>query len=213
MRQPPIPKIYHIVHVNRLPSIVECDCLWCDKKVVQQQLPGSTIGLNTIKSRRLHELTLRSYPDLYVGDCVPFYFCPRSIMLYMIYQANSPELIYKEGQESIIHLEANLYDVVNWANENHIRWAFTTSNAGSRYFDDFNTLSKLSEINWDAVYTRNWGDCKLGKQAEFLIEHSFPWFLVSFIGVYSAKIFQEVQKILVKSSHIPIIEIKQEWYY
>lgn len=180
MPQPLNPKIYHILHVNRLPSIVECKCLWCDKEVIRQKLPGSTIGLNTIKSRRLNELTLRNYPDLYVGDCVPFYFCPRCIMLYMIYQANSPELIYKGGQESIIHLEANLHDVVNWANENDMRWAFTTSNAGSRYFDDFNTLSKLSEINWEAINARNCSDCKLGKQTEFLIEHSLPWFLVFF---------------------------------
>ena len=86
------PKIYHIVHVDRLPSIIEDGCLWCDAEILRRAPRGTTIGMTGIKQRRLYELTLNSHPDLYVGDCVPFYFCPRSIMLYLINQANHPDL-------------------------------------------------------------------------------------------------------------------------
>src|SRR3990170_3248836 len=98
MSIPDAPKIYHIIHVDRLPSIIEEGWLWCDAEVVQRQPPGSTIGMDGIKRRRLNELTLSSHPGLHVGDCVPFYFCPRSIMLYLIYQANHIELDYRGGQ-------------------------------------------------------------------------------------------------------------------
>lgn len=77
--------------------------LLCDAKIIAQNAIGTTIGMNTIKQRRLTELTLSSYPDLFVGQCVPFYFCPRSIMLYVIHRADSEELAYKGGQEPIIH--------------------------------------------------------------------------------------------------------------
>ena len=62
------PKLYHIVHVDKLPSIIADNCfLWCDAEVVRRSLPGTTIGMNSIKQRRLNELTLTSHPGLRVG--------------------------------------------------------------------------------------------------------------------------------------------------
>ena len=87
---PDEPKIYHIVHVDRLASIVADGRLRCDAEIARTGAPGTTIGMNDIKRRRLTK-TLNSHPGLYVGDCVPFYFCPRSIMLYVIYMGNHPE--------------------------------------------------------------------------------------------------------------------------
>jgi hypothetical protein len=109
---PQQPKIYHIVHVDRLPSIVADGHLWCDAEIERRAPPGTMIGMNSIKARRLHELRLNSHPDLHVGDCVPFYFCPRSVMLYLIYQGNHPELGYRGGQGPILHLEADLHATV-----------------------------------------------------------------------------------------------------
>ena len=97
-RPPAHPKIYHIVHVDRLASIVADGCLLCDAEIARREPVGTTIGMNHIKQRRLTELSLQSYPDLYVGACVPFYFCPRSVMLYVINQANDEQLSYRGGQ-------------------------------------------------------------------------------------------------------------------
>ena len=86
MTVPAQPKIYHIAHVDRLPSILADQFLWCDREVQRREPVGTTIGMNGIKQRRLNEIRLSSHPNLYVGDCVPFYFCPRSVMLYLINQ-------------------------------------------------------------------------------------------------------------------------------
>ncbi len=53
--------------------------------------------MSSIKKRRL-KLPLTSHPNLFVGECVPFYFCPRSVMLCMIYRANHTELPYPVGK-------------------------------------------------------------------------------------------------------------------
>ena len=143
---PPVPtepKIYHIVHIDRLASIINDGYLWCDAEITKRSPEGTTIGMGGIKHRRLNELTLNSHPNLHVGDCVPFYFCPRSVMLYVIYQANKDELSYKGGQDPIIHLEADLRQTVKWAKKNNLRWAFTLSNAGSYYFEDRRDLANL----------------------------------------------------------------------
>ena len=206
------PKIYHIVHVDRLTSISADGCLWCDAKIEQRAPPGTMIGMNSIKQRRLNT-TLNSHPDLHVGDCVPFYFCPRSVMLYVIHMANYPGLVYRGGQEPIVHLEADLHEAVAWANRNGLRWAFTLSNAGSGYFEDRCDLAQLKEIDWDAVQATVWRNCKEDKQAEFLIENSFPWELVRRVGVHSPQVDRQVSAAIQLSAHRPQIEIKPDWYY
>jgi hypothetical protein len=213
MTVPSQPKIYHIVHIDRLASIIADGCLWCDAEIHRRNPPGTAIGMENIKERRLRK-TLASYPQLHVGDCVPFYFCPRSIMLYLFAQNNHYELTYHGGQEAIIHLEADLHAVVAWAQENNRHWAFTLSNAGSKYFEDRSDLKHLHEINWDAVCATDWREqsMKEGKQAEFLFEHSFPWHLVERVGVCSQKIYNQVTGII-SGGHRPQIEIHREWYY
>jgi hypothetical protein len=219
MTVPAKPKIYHIVHMDRLPSIIADGCLWCEAEVLRREPPGTTIGMNDIKQRRLKKLTLTSHRDSHVGDYVPFYFCPRSVMLYVIHQANHPELIYRGGQGPIVHMEAGLRASVAWAQQNNQRWAFTLSNAGSYYFEDRCDLTQLDEINWEAVQAQWWSGAGIapsvseGKQAEFLLEHHFPWHLVERIGVSSQEVYQQVANALPAGGHRPQVEIRQEWYY
>ncbi len=213
MSVPARPKLYHIAHVDRLPSIVADQCLWCDREVVRRAPAGTTIGMNSIKQRRLNELRLTSHPTLFVGDCVPFYFCPRSVMLYLISQGNHPELAYRGGQGPIVHFEADLHAVVAWADAQPRRWAFTLSNAGARYFEDRSSLDQLGEIDWNAVQARDWRQCKDGKQAEFLLELSFPWHLVERIGVQSRATYASALNALPAHGHRPPVEMRPEWYY
>lgn len=218
MTIPTNPKIYHIVHVDRLSSILSDGSLLCDAEINRREREGSIIGIENIKRRRLTS-KLTSHPNLHVGDCVPFYFCPRSIMLYLIYTKNHPNLSYRGGQTPIIHLESDLYKVIEVANRNKQRWAFTLSNAGTVFFEDRSDLLKLNEINWIAVQSDRWSgnnvlpSIKEGKQAEFLLEHSLRWNLVDRIVVYSQEIYDTVKEKLSIDSHCPLIEIKRNWYY
>jgi hypothetical protein len=218
MPVPAKPKLYHIVHVDRLASIIEDKQLWSDAQMIQRQGAGTTIGMSSIKERRLR-LPVSCRPGLRVGECVPFYFCPRSIMLFLIHCANHPELTYKGGQGPIVHLELAMHEVITWAERQGRKWAFTTSNAGAYYFEDRCDLSQLDEINWDAVATHRWAgsgipqSTKEGKQAEFLVENSVPWNLVQRIGVHSQGTAQQVAQAMNQATHRPRVEITRNWYY
>ena len=212
---PPAPKLYHIVHVDRLPSIVADGGLLCDAALQAQPRPGTTIGMNTIKQRRLIN-PLKCHPGLNVGGCVPFCFCPRSVMLYVIHKANHCDLAYRGGQNLIVHLEADLRGTVDWAERNGRRWAFTLSNAGSWYFQDRCDLTRLDEIDWDAVEAKDgWCDpgIKKSKQAEFLVERFFSWTLVQRVGVRTIEARDRAAEALRAAAHQPDVTVRQEWYY
>ena len=212
MPVPVNPRIYHICHVDRLPSVVAESGLLCDAEAARRRMRGTTIGMSGVKQRRLLS-PLGSHADLRVGDCVPFYFCPRSIMLYVIHMANHEALAYRGGQDPIIHLEADLRRTVAWAEKHDQRWAFTLSNAGAKYFEDRSDLARLHEIDWVAVKAQDRREHKDGKQAEFLIERRFPWTLVERIGVLSQQVCRRVSAALGVAAHKPRVEIVGRWYY
>ncbi len=212
MPPPADPRIYHIVHVDRLASIIADGALLSDVTLQSTPRPGTTIGMSEIKQQRLTN-PVKCRPGLSVGECVPFYFCPRSVMLYVIHKANRAGLEYRGGQGSIVHLEAGLHDAVAWAEQQERQWAFTLSNAGSSYFEDRCDLENLDEVDWAAVEATSWSHCKEGKQAEFLIERSFPWTLFRRVGVRSTNIREQALAAMQASEHQPAVEIKPEWYY
>ncbi len=209
---PARPKIYHIVHVDLLPSIVAAGGLLSDSAMSAAGDVGTTIGMPHIKERRLRK-ALSSHPDLHVGDCVPFYFCPRSVMLYVISRRTSQDLPYRGGQDPIVHLEADLHETVAWAAQNGRRWAFTTSNAGSNHFIDYADLDDLKRVNWDAVEATYWPHVRDAKQAEFLLERSFPWRLVARIGCRSRTVQRQVSRLLMAADAQPPVEVRPDWYY
>jgi hypothetical protein len=211
MLVPTNPKIYHIVHVDKLASIVTDGYLWSDVELDNRSVPGTVIGMNRIKqARRIR--TLPSFPDLHVGECVPFYFGPRSVMLFMMHAQNA-ELHYKGGQEPIVHMVADLAATIAWANASGRRWAFTLSNAASKYFEDRTNLAQIEDISWDAVDTKYWSSCRDAKQAEFLIEQQFPWHLVEEVAVINQQTYNLAVNAVVGAEHRPGVHIRPTWYY
>jgi|SRR5579864_284430 len=142
MSEPPAqPKIYHISHGRNLVRILSAGCLCSEAEMNPRGGPEVAIGMSEIKARRLNELPLSCHPGTRVGEYVPFYFCPRSVMLYILHMGNHPGLTYKEGQRPIVHLEADIHEVVSWAESQNRRWAFTDRNAGCGYFQSFSDLA------------------------------------------------------------------------
>ena len=222
MSTPPAnPVIYHITHVNNLPAIIAAGGLVSDATMIARGGPVAAIGMGSIKQRRL-SLPVSCLPGLNVGDFVPFYFCPRSIMLFVIYCANHPSLTYLGGQGPIVALEADLGAVVSWANGQQRRWAFSLSNAGASYAQFRNSLSDLSHVDWDAVastnfsngsYTPSGSQVKEGKQAEFLLHDAFPWNLVQRIGVASQAVADTAQAAVASATHQPNVSVQSSWYF
>jgi hypothetical protein len=70
-------------------------------------------------------------------------------------------------------------------------------------------------IDWEAIRTDDFRDpvVKEGKQAEFLMNDTFPWSLVEKVGVLDELRRDQVAVILKKARHKPIVSIERAWYY
>jgi hypothetical protein len=214
MPVPATPKVYHITHVDNLPSILSDGALLSDALMKGRAASPATIGMTGIKERRF-TLPVDCHPGTMVAEYVPFYFCPRSVMLYVISCRNHPNLTYTKGQEPIVHLEADLKDVVEWADEDGRRWAFSLSNAGAYYAQFRASLDELGEVDWEAVAATMWSapQIKESKQAEFLVFERLPWELVSRIGVRSDAVAAQVATAIRRSAHRPPVVVLPDWYY
>lgn len=214
---PAHPKIYHITHLRNLPEIVCSGVIWSDAQRIDQGLDCEIVGLSEIKRRRLQEIEVSCNPGTRVGQYTPFYFCPRSIMLYILHRGNHPDLNYQEGQQPIVHLQADLRATVRWAEANSRRWAFSDRNAGTFYTNFYNRLDQLNQVNWGAVQSTDFGNMtvKDGKQAEFLLWESFPWTLVERIGACNTRATQQVNQVLIDTgtAHRPVVGVEPTWYY
>lgn len=216
MPVPERPKIYHIVHGDRLASIIAEGGLHCDAIMAKRTTVGTTIGMSSIKERRL-TWTVPCYPDTRVGDYVPFYFCPRSVMLHRIHvnqgKADDSDLAYSGGQEGIVHLEADLRQVVDWARLDGRNWAFSTGSAAAAASHFHTDLSQLGTIDWAAVQAHYWSNVREFKQAEFLIHRFLPWHLITRIGVNTPRIRRRVVDIIANAAHQPTVATVPSWYY
>ena len=216
MTMPPArPKIYHITHLDNLASIVAAGEIESDGRRYRLGLDHATIGMAAIKQRRLFELDVSCHPGTKVGEYVPFYFCPRSIMLYILYRGNHPDMAYHGGQGPILHLQADLESVIDWMEEQGTRWAFSDRNAGTRFTDFFNKRELLDRIDWNAVRSTDFRDpmVKEGKQAEFLVYDVFPWQLVEKIGIFDRQIRRQVVTVLQGAAYKPVVQVEQSWYF
>jgi ssDNA thymidine ADP-ribosyltransferase, DarT len=212
---PENPKIYHITHVKNIAKIIHCGVLWSDAERIRRGFDCEVVGMSEIKRRRLEEIAVDCHPGTMVGHYVPFYFCPRSIMLYILHRGNHPDLTYHGGQRPIVHLRADLQEVLKWTKTMHKRWTFSKGNAGAYYADFSDDPAKLNNLDWEAIPKTDWRDpdVKEAKQAEFLVEKSFPWELIESVGVMDADIAGQVAGAVNMAGHQPKIRVKPAWYY
>ena len=212
---PENPKIFHIVHVDHLASIVRDGGLSSDVIMsARNDDTGTKIGMQHIKERRMRSPVGKPAGGM-VGEYVPFYFCPRSIMLYIMYMSDHPDITYRGGQEPIIHLVSDVDRVIEWANTTGRPWVFTNTNAGAGYAEFFYDTAKLKELRWDLIRLKDFRpqQVKDAKQSEFLVKDTLPWELITGIAVYNEVTKRQVEAILKNAKHKPIVKVYKEWYY
>jgi ssDNA thymidine ADP-ribosyltransferase DarT-like protein len=215
MPVPDRPQIYHITQVDNLAKIIADGVLWSDRERLDRGIDCSLVGMSKIKQRRLEEIVVDCHPSTRVGEYVPFYFCPRSVMLYILWRGNHPEVTYRGGQDSIIHLVADARRVIAWAEASGRQWAFKDRNAGTYYGEFHCAEASLDRIDWDAVANRDFRASAVqeAKQAEFLVYSSFPWTLFDHVGVHDAAMLTKVEAILAGAAHRPQVSVEPGWYY
>jgi len=197
--------IYHITDLGNLPNILNDGGLHSDAVMAQRN--STVIGYAHIKERRLTEIRVPCCNDRFVGEFVPFYFCPRSPMLYTINQGNTGR---PAGcQTTIIHLVSNVAAAVSLGQP----WAISDGNAGAYHTDFDSNLNALDGLDWPAIRARDWRGRTHQKCAEFLVADYFSWNGIQHIGCHNAVVAQRVKSLIQNDSRQPSVDVQLLWYY
>lgn len=204
--------IYHITHKDNLSGIVSRDGIFAQSQMEHESVEYADIAHRRIQDRR-SETPVPCGPGRCLHDYVPFYFAPRSPMLYAIKMGNVEDCTAK--QNDIIYLVSSAQRI----QIEGIGFVFTDGHGIMTLSDFYNDLDDLSEIDWDIMKEKYWRDTfedpdrKRRRQAEFLVFRQFAWNLVERIGVFNRTIEQEVIHTISNASHKPPINIETGWYY
>ena len=200
--------LYHITDVANLQSIFDEGSLLSDAAMRAAGKDVTEIGYATIKWRRLNSYSVDCCNGRFVGEFVPFYFCPRSPMLFTINKGNTGR---PPGcQTSILHLVSD----VGRAWSLNKAWAISDGNAGAAYTTFSNAKDVLDGVAWDVVRSDAWSGDRMHKKAtEFLIEESYPIDLFFGIGVHNQQVADQVENILNRNNLNLQVKVKKEWYF
>lgn len=203
--------IYHITHINNLESILLKGGLLCVNEINITKSPVSIAHQSIQDQRAEFKVPVSPYGCLH--DYVPFYFAPRSPMLYTINRGNV--MGYNEGQGPIIYLVTNVNEIANKS----IPYCFTDGHGIMHFTAYYEDLRDLKEIDWAIMKEKYWGDTpedpdrKRRRQAEFLVYNFVPIECIQKICVINNKYKTKIQQILSeKKVEIPV-NIESSWYY
>lgn len=197
--------IYHITDVANLPSILAAGGLRSD--AAMSTASHQVIGYNHIKERRLKEIQVSCCGGRFVGEFVPFYFCPRSPMLYTINQGNTGR---SPGcQKSIVHLVSTVALALGVERD----WAVSDGNAGARHTSFYANLDAIDSLDWAAIRATDWRGRIHEKSAEFLVADFFPLTGIESVGCHNSAIVQQVQSIMAHQGWRPALNVEPNWYY
>jgi ssDNA thymidine ADP-ribosyltransferase, DarT len=208
----PIPTpIYHITHYRNLSGIIAAGGLTCCAALRSEGTRYEDVANDEIQDRRA-TFPVPVPPHGLVHDYVPFYFAPKSPMLYVISRGG---IRYPERQAPMVQLVSTAQAVYASGQQ----CAFTNGHAIMALSDYFTELASLDQIDWDVMQSRYWNDTadhpdrKRRRQAEFLVYHRFPWELVAEIGVSDRQTEAQVLQIIGVAAHKPLVRIRSDWFY
>jgi len=203
--QPEHVLIYHITDVANLPGILAEGGLHSDVAMAQRN--PTVIGYTHIKERRMKQIRVACCGGRLVGEFVPFYYCPRSPMLYVINQGNTG--LPSGCQRSIVHLVSTVAVGIGLDRA----WAISDGNAGAAYPSFFADVKALAGLDWAAIRATDWHGKTSQKMAEFLVADFFPWTGFHAVGCHDSGVAKQVQDLLNSQHHRPAVTVEPGWYY
>ena len=197
--------IYHITDVENLPGILSEGGLGSDAVMVEKN--PTVIGYGHIKERRLKQIRVTCCGGRFVGEFVPFYFCPRSPMLYTTNQGATGR---PAGcQRTIVHLVSRVSVGIGLGRA----WAVSDGNAGALHTWFGATLEAIKTLDWAAIRATDWRGMTHQKSAEFLVAEFFPWTGIHALGCHNSGVARQVQDLVNTQNHRPAVTVESAWYY
>jgi hypothetical protein len=204
--------IYHITHTSNLDSILAANGLYSCSYVHANNVGYTNIAHSNIQDRRAR-FPVPLPPFGFVHDYVPFYFAPRSPMLYAI--AKGIVKGYTGGQSEVIYLVTSA-ERIHTAN---IPYVFTDGHAVVAFSEYYNSPHDLQHIDWDVMRSQYWRDTPQDndrtrrRQAEFLAHNYVPLNLFGGIAVRNISQQTSVAQKLSRAGLSVPVNLQTDWYY
>lgn len=206
-----MPPIYHFTHGSNLTPVLAAGELRAHSLAREETVVD--IADSGVKAwRETREVTCG--PGGCVGDYVPFYFAPRSPMLFKISRGGVDGVDRDQGP--IVYLVSSTEAAV----ASGVDVVFTDGNAAKLLSDFYNDLNLLEEkVDWPLMATRYWhntdedGDRVRRRMAEFLVHQALPVERLTEIAVYGGSARQRVADILERVGIEIPITIRRDWYF
>ena len=209
----PVPTpIMHFTHVTNLPGII-ANGLVSDRTAQHAGLTQVDVGEPSIKAERRRRV-VDIAPGGVVGDYVPFYFAPRSPMMYSIFRGNVAT--YQGGCDRLVYLVTTLERL----SATGLTWVVSDRNAVLAYaeFRDQGDQA-LAHVDWGLMRATWWNntagspDRKERRMAECLVHERVPWGTFQQIITSSEASAIEVRAMLAAAGQVTPTTVRPGWYF
>lgn len=222
MTTPRCGLLFHFTHVENLPGVLDADALLSDTIVCSRNLLSNEAGDREIKQRR-RERPVTCPPGGVVADYVPFYFAPRSPMMFKLFKGSVPT--FTGDQRDLVYFVSDVDRMV----EADVAFAISDRNAArvlAEFSNDVAVLGDLTAdtphsefVDWPLMRARMWlntlddGERMERRMAEFLVHETVPLDLMLGIAVHSAAQKATVEQMFVESGLGVKVIRRSDWYY
>lgn len=158
-------------------------------------------------------IRVRVSPHGVLNDYVPFYFAPRSPMLYSISRRNVGQ--FNGNQTDIAYIVSNIRAI----NDENRQYIFTNAHAYLAFTMHYNNIESLNNIDWDIMNSRYWNrtaddpDRMSRRMAEFLVYQFVPVNCILELVLFNQQKLTYVNQLITELNlNIPT-RICRDWYF
>ncbi|MBN8487934.1 MAG: DUF4433 domain-containing protein [Burkholderiales bacterium] len=224
MPAPRPTRLFHITAIANLPAILGTGALLSKNS-------GAVAGINYQNIAHAGAQSARAVrpvpnpPGGLVHDFVPFYFAPRSPMLFAIHGGRVDGCPWR--QADIVHFETTVENVTALGQP----FVFYDRNATLAFSTPYTDLAHLdTAVAWDLIteaplldgYCKFWqnraaepryADRMERRQAEFLVRDQVPLHCMTRVGVINAQVQAQVHGLLAQAGVPLTVDVMPSWYF
>lgn len=209
--------VYHFTHLANIPALLTEGALLADAGLPRSLLIAD-VGDPGVKSARRRRV-VPVPPGGVVAEYVPFYFAPRSPMLYRIACDRRDRIIgrYGDGQDPLVYLVSSVGQVI----ASGATWLATDGNAAAAVTHFTSAADRLASfIDWPLMSEAIWAndtadpDRQRRRMAELLVHRRLP--LSALLGFATRTVDTErrLGTILAAAGRAgDYVAVRPDWYY
>lgn len=207
------PRIFHFTHIDNLPAIIKNNALVADCSMRAAGTRCVETGNPEIKKRR-RSRRVSVPPGGVVGDYVPFYFAPRSPMLFKVAKEK-----FFQGE----HVQGDLvYLISRTSAVDSVRPVVCTDRNAATSLAEFRKgLAELDHfVDWDLMRSAMWCDTdedpdrRHRRMAELLVHESVPTSCLTGVVVRNSEVAKCVNLCLSGTALARLeVRVLTDWYF